>query len=331
MAQGPGSQGGDTSCARSREAGVSVVIPAYESWPILRRTLAAVLHDARALGTAWEVIVVDNESTPSLAGDVRSLATHNEPLHVIRRTGLRGMHYQPGSARNRGIQQARYGCLVFLDADCVPASGTIAHYRDRVARCRRSVFIGHRVFVDTSGLDADEVARERRAIAEAPPVRSLSNYDEVTDRRLAELKALDRHPRPYDCLFSCNFALHRECLGSLRFDPTYDGYWGYEDIDLGFRLHEAGRRFEYVPDAFVYHQEGGQVSLAQRTEGRWRNLRLLDARCPGFIDYRMAGARAGSSVAALGAIADADREEHVDPIPSTQPASGVNLLPAPAV
>ena len=274
---------------------MSVIIPAYEAWASLQRTLLAVLHDARALGSRWEVIVVDNESCRPLVERIRALAGARERLHVIRRTGLRGRHFKPGSARNLGIRNAVHDCLVFLDADCIPAPGTLARYRDLVAESRSTVYIGHRVFVDAAALDPHAVAEDRRLVAAAPRVRSLSNYGQMSDRRLPELCALQRHPRPYDCLFSCNFALHRACLGEFRFDPVYDDFWGYEDIDLGFRLYEARRNFEYARDAFVFHQEGDQLSLAERADGRARNLPLLERHCPGFIDYRIAGGRAGSS------------------------------------
>jgi glycosyltransferase involved in cell wall biosynthesis len=317
--------------AHTGPLGVSVIIPAYEGWRTLRRTLAAVLHDARSLGAPWEVIVVDNESHASLAERVRALADRDEPLHVFRRTGLRGRHFAPGSARNVGIQMAEHDCLVFLDADCIPAPGTLAHYRELVGRCVRSVFLGHREFVDAAELDATEVAHDRSALQRAPRVRSVSNYGVLNDRRLPELAALEGHPRPYDCLFSCNFALHRACLGQHRFEAAYDGYWGYEDIDLGLRLHQDGRRFVYAADAFVYHQEGDQVSLAERKIGRARNLRLLDSRCPGFIGYRMVSGRAGSSTAALGALSsDTAPRAGIDTVPQAAPF-GVNLLPVAAL
>jgi GT2 family glycosyltransferase len=108
------------------------------------------------------------------------------------------------------------------------------------------------------------------------------------------LRTLASHPRPYDCLFGCNFAMHRACLGELRFDAAYDGHWGYEDIDLGHRLHGAGRRFHYVPEAFVYHQEGESLDEGERFAGRHRNLALLERRAPGFLAYRARSARAGA-------------------------------------
>jgi len=278
----------------SSPLGVSVIVPAYEAWPVLRRTLSAALWDLRRLEGPWELLVIDNESAPSLVREVRRLGRPGEALGVARRSELSGRHFQPGAARNLGIEWARHECLIFLDADCVPSRDTFRRYAQLIGDDPEAVFIGHRVFIDAGGLDADAIAADRGLLASAPQVASKSNYGEIYDRRLSELVDLDHHPRPYDCLFGCNFALHRSCLGKLRFDPAYDGFWGYEDIDLGLRLHWAGRRFQYAREAFVFHQEVAHLPESARRFGRLRNLAVLERRCPGFIAYRSRSRRAGA-------------------------------------
>jgi len=212
-------------------------------------------------------------------------------LRVYRRTGLGGRHFQPGAARNEGIARARHERLIFLDSDCIPASGLLSRYAAHLQDDSGVVLLGHRIFVEATHLTADDVAQDRLLIERAPRVASASNYGCREDRRLAELQSLETHPRPYDCLFACNFAIHRDCLGALRFDSIYDGHWGYEDIDLGFRLFRSQRRFHYVPEAVVYHQEGGALPAEHRWRGRLRNFPLVAARIPGFEAYRTATLR----------------------------------------
>jgi GT2 family glycosyltransferase len=275
--------------------GTTIIIPSYEGWPLLHRTLAAVLHDVRSDAIPWQVIVADNGSRREHRQRIRALARPDEPFEVIRCDPRPGRPFQPGAARNAGIERARYEALVFLDADCVPAQGLLERYHRLVAAFPGTVFLGHRVFVDASRLTPEQIGGERPALEALPRVASRSNYGQPVDRRLGELQALDRHPRPYDCLFGCNFALHRDCLGALRFDSAYDGYWGYEDIDLGYRLHRAGRQFRYVPEARVFHQESSDLGDAERADGRRRNIRVLERRVPGFTAYRAASGRIGST------------------------------------
>jgi GT2 family glycosyltransferase len=268
--------------------GISVIIPTYESWSLLERTLAAVIHDALEVDSPCEVLVVDNESDPDFMSRLDHRFGSSRVLRVYRRTGLGGRHFQPGAARNEGIARARHEHLIFLDSDCIPASGLLRRYAAQLRDDSGVVLLGHRIFVDATHLRADDLAGDRMLIERAPRVASASNYGRKEDRRLPELQTLETHPRPYDCLFACNFAIHRNCLGGLRFDAVYDGHWGYEDIDLGFRLHRSGRRFHYVPEAVVYHQEGGALLAEHRWVGRLRNFPLVSARIPGFEAYRAA-------------------------------------------
>jgi GT2 family glycosyltransferase len=274
-------------------AGISIIIPTYESWPLLQRTLASLVADARELDASWEIIVVDNESQSSLIEKIRRISPGQVKIH--QRTGLGGHHFQPGAARNIGVEIASYDSLIFLDADCIPAPSLLRTYWQRLQVAPNTVLIGHREFVDASTYEPDRIASDRSVLDRADRVPSESNYGRTDDRRLPELHRLDRHKHPYDCLYSCNFAVHRDTLGRLRFDRAYDGFWGYEDIDLGYRLHRAGRQFEYLASAYVYHQEGGPVSADQRRNDRRRNLRIIARRIPGFLRYRMKSSRPGSA------------------------------------
>lgn len=276
------------------EASISVIISVYESWPLLRLTLASVLFDCRSAGGQWEIILVDNESDPNFVGQIENFTAEESSVRVIRRTGLKGHHFQPGAARNTGIEAARFNCLIFLDADCIPSPALISQYRTLAGASRDTVFLSHRVFIDSTGADAQEIAQHRQLLNSAPRVVSTSDYGRRIDRRMDELLGLSQHPRPYDCLFGCTFALHRDCLGRLRFDPVFDGHWGYEDIELGYRLHKNGRCFQYVPDAFVYHQEEQVLSAHVPIRDRKRNFAIAASLIPGFHAYRRSSPRAGA-------------------------------------
>lgn len=70
------------------------------------------------------------------------------------------------------------------------------------------------------------------------------------------------------------------------FDIEFDGCWGYEDIELGYRLFLSGVEFVYLEGAFVYHQEGDGLNLEERLMGRKRNFRLACNKISNFACFR---------------------------------------------
>lgn len=275
------------------DQGISVVIPTYEALDITEKTLLAVAADLAALPVPSELVVVDNESCPLTATRLKALCLSASGT-FLRRAGLAGRHFQPGAARNVGIDLAKHDCIVLLDADCIPGSRLIAAYWQAMQTSSMAVYLGRREFIDSTGVSAQRVSVERSALDALPRVPSASNYFLPEDRRLAELRHISGHPRPYDLMHTCNMAVRRSHLRGERFNPVFDGHWGYEDIELGHRLFQAGLQFCYIPAAVAYHQEGEALDSRPRAGGRLRNFALAEGLIPGFSEYRIQSARAGA-------------------------------------
>ncbi len=105
--------GGASTCPpstmnRKPAESVSVVIPTFNRAPLLRRAIRSVLA---AIAPSDEIIVVDDESA-DLTDQV--VAEFGEPVRYVRNVH-RGLAC--GSARNRGIEEARHPLVAFLDSD----------------------------------------------------------------------------------------------------------------------------------------------------------------------------------------------------------------------
>lgn len=86
---------------------ISVIIPTYQRAELV---LTAVESVRRQSFRDWELLVVDDGSSD---GTIDALERIREPrLRVIRQA-----HSGVSAARNRGIQQARYEWIAFLDSD----------------------------------------------------------------------------------------------------------------------------------------------------------------------------------------------------------------------
>ena len=141
----------------------------------------------------------------------------------------------PAGARNAGLAAVHSGLTAFVDSDCVPAEGwlgpLLGHFDDPVvaAVAPRIVAAGGPVRFEASRSSLD------RGTAEGP-VRPGSRIPFVPSAAL---------------LVRTDVA-----LGSDLFDPALRGG---EDVDLVWRLNEAGWDVRYVPSSTVTHE--GPTSL----------------------------------------------------------------------
>src|SRR5437016_2066869 len=85
----------------------SVIVPLYNKAPYIKRTLDSIATQTFA---DFEVIVVDDGSTDGGADVVAGYSDRRVRL-------LRQANAGPGSARNRGMDEATGEYLTFLDAD----------------------------------------------------------------------------------------------------------------------------------------------------------------------------------------------------------------------
>jgi chondroitin synthase len=264
--------------------GISVVIPAYNRKSMLCNTLAG-LANQRDFREKIEVIIVDNGSNyPLTPNDVDLLSLF--PVRIVRRD-LQRSNFRPASARNIGVRYARFNVLIFLDSDCIPCpSFFAAHWEVLNARAKVAT-IGHRVFVEAKSINKDILLTGGDSLSGLTPVSSMSNYLSPVDRRLKELVVFRHHPAPYNCFHGCNVGLKKEDFYTAgSFNEGFDGYWGYEDIEFGYRLFINGVELLYVSEAVVYHQEGEGLSLEDRLRGRKRNYEIACSMIPYFQFFR---------------------------------------------
>ena len=225
---------------------VTVVVPVRDRTEELARCLATV-------GRCGRLIVVDDGSQdPGPVADV-ALAAGAE---LLRRSSNGG----PAAARNTGLAAARTPLVAFVDSDCTMPAGWLADLLP--ALLAGTAVVAPRI-VGAGGNSL--LARFERGGGpldlgpRAAPVRPGG--------RVGYLPA---------AVLLCR----RAELGA-GFDP--DLRVG-EDVDLVWRLVEAGHQVRYEPGVVVRHQTraGGVAWVRQRHE-YGRSAALLDLRHPGTL------------------------------------------------
>lgn len=198
---------------------LTVVIPVRDRPRMLARCLAA-------LDSGQPVIVVDDGSRePDAVAKVATLAG----AKLLRHMGNRG----PAAARNTGLNCVTTELVAFLDSDCVPSAG----WSDRLA--------SH--FADP-------------LVAAVAP--RITAFPESVDTRPCGLDLGDSPARvapnskvsfvPTAALVVRRSAMVDIAKSGYTFDPAMRVG---EDVDLVWRLHEAGWRVRYDPSVRVGHDE----------------------------------------------------------------------------
>jgi mycofactocin system glycosyltransferase len=198
-------------------ADLTVVIPVHGRDEQLRTCLAA-------LSGRWPVIVVDDGSRnpDAIAAEARR-AGARLARHPINRGA--------SAARNTGLALATTPVVVFLDSDCVPSPGfpgeLLAHLEDPAV-----------------GMAAP------RIVSPAAQRGRIAAYERR--RSALDMGAQPALARPYGRVWyvpSAAMIARRKALGS-GFDERLEIG---EDVDLVWRMHDAGWQTRYDPRVTVAH------------------------------------------------------------------------------
>jgi GT2 family glycosyltransferase/SAM-dependent methyltransferase len=257
-----------------RAGELTVAIPTRDRWEILGQTLRAL--SAQTVSGFETVVVVDGGSeSPPMA--------ELEAARVLWQD-----HGGPGVARNLAVQQSARPLLLFLNDDMIPAPDLVSRHLQRHAAepAAEVAVLGHVEW-------HPQVARRR-----------LERWLEWAGAQF-DYRQLAREPGPeagFGRFYSCNVSLKRELfVRAGGFDPAFT--FDYEDLDLGWRLDQAGMRLLYEPGAVAYHLHVHDwQAIERRYRSRARAERLMaqkhDWFSPWFAERirAHAGARSASAV-----------------------------------
>lgn len=233
--------------------GVSVVMPAYNVGAYIEAAIASVLAQD---GVTLELIVVNDGSTDDTADRIRGIADPRLRLLEQPNSG------RPSIARNRGIREARYPFLAFLDGDDVYLPGRLRKAMG-VFEARPELDL---VFHDVKRMDADGTIRPGSYLQEHGFLAQAAPYLEAAGPRLHLGSA--RFAAYVSAFFSpflmCAMLLRRSLLDAETVWFREDMRCG-EDIDLWFRLTPRARvayldeplsTYRYRPDSTTRDARG---------------------------------------------------------------------------
>jgi glycosyltransferase involved in cell wall biosynthesis len=186
--------------------------------------------------------------------------------------------YRPASARNKAIGAAEGRICLFIDSsvllhqDCI-AQHILFHTKSEAPACG----IGYVYGFDHTD-QSDELLKKLVVPTHVDrSIRELSRYEFFKDVRESHYikysDNLSNLPAPWYYFWTCHASVAtNDVIRNGMFDENYDGKWGVEDNDLGFRLHRAGIQFSLLRAAMAIHYPHGKDKTGKLMEGYFNSL-----------------------------------------------------------
>lgn len=222
----------------------SVVVCSYNG----ARTIADCLDGLQKVNFPdFEVIVVDDGST-----DATAQVASTYDVHLVR-SGNQGL----GAARNEGMRAATGEIVAYIDDDARPDPDWLSYLAGMFKRTDVVAVGGLNIAPEGNGLIAEAVSH-----APGGPVHVLIT-DTVADH-----------------LPGCNLTIRKSALEAIGgFDPRYRA--AGDDVDVCWRLRDAGGILAFHPGAMVWHNRRNSVKTYWKQQlGYGRAEALLEDKWP---------------------------------------------------
>ncbi len=232
---------------------LSVIVVNWNVRELLRACLTSVRRELEVAGLGVpanaEVIVVDNASTD---GSVEMLRTDFPWVRLLANASNTGF----GAASNQGLDLSGGRLAMFLNPDTELRPGAIARLLAFMDQREQAGCVGP-LLLNPDG----SVQPSRRSF---PRVSTAFVESTVLQRYLGGLPLLrsfyradtsEDQPQQVDWIVGACMLVRRSALDQVGgFDERFFMY--SEEMDLCYRLRQAGFEVWFVPDAAVVHHEG---------------------------------------------------------------------------
>ena len=259
---------------------ISIIIPTYNRSGLLRSNLDNMVAQ-RLPADEFEVIVADDGSTDDTRAVVESYADRLR----LKYTFQEDLGFRAGQARNGGARLAQAPVLAFLDTGTLVGRDWAAAHLEAHARMPDGAGRAVAGYVHAYPMmNDDAIARLdgfTDALAQLTPEQVVARYQDeplFRDCRHQEFERagydLSRRSVPYDMFWSTNCSVGAAEFWAVGgFDEDFRR-WGYEDIELGFRLAWHGVSFQVSRQAWAievpHHRD-----TAHNIGGLLGNLRIM--------------------------------------------------------
>lgn len=214
---------------------ISIIIPTYNRRKILESTLKAL---EKQNFEDFEVVIVDDGSEDKTQDMMNNFLKNT----VIKIKYFKKNHEGQGIARNFGLEKANGEFVLFLGDDMIPLPNLLQEHFNTHTIKKNIAVLGY--------VDWHPDLKITDFMQWLAPCGFGFNYCDIKNPDNVD----------FSHFYTSNISLEKKWLEQEKFDPIFKGY-GFEDIDLGYRLFKKGLKIIYNPKAKVFHCH--QISLGE--------------------------------------------------------------------
>ncbi|MFW5782398.1 MAG: glycosyltransferase family 2 protein [Candidatus Muiribacteriaceae bacterium] len=206
---------------------ISLIIPTYKRESLFRSCLLSL---KRQSFRDFEAIIVDDSPGDEIEQVLKNTDL-NIPVRYFRNKGT-----GQAAARNLGVAKSSGEIVLFVDSDVILTEKALEnHVR---AHERSDIVIGR---------------------VEFPPGVRINRYNLYTDVAFY-FRGLERGFTDFIKFLTCNLSIKRSLFESSGgFSEDFSTY-GFEDLELGYRLCGKEKKIYFEPEALAYHYNNRRLS-----------------------------------------------------------------------
>jgi glycosyltransferase involved in cell wall biosynthesis len=252
---------------------LSVIIPTYNRATLLDYTLRSITAQ-KLPKRNFEVIVCDDGSSDNTKQVVDNYRERLDIKYFFQED----KGFQLATVRNIGISQAKGDVCVFIDTGILLDENCLSAHADLHKGTSQSLAaIGYVLGIEPADVMPDKTVYEPSIDIEnvSTTIAEFEKNSAWADPRDIYYKKYNDHieslPAPWVFFWGANISARRKHLIDVgMFDETFNGRWGCEDNDMGFRLHQKGIKLVVCRASKSLHYPHEKGASGEKEQG-YRN------------------------------------------------------------
>lgn len=215
---------------------ISVVIPTYNRSQVLSECIQSLLHQSVARDE-YEILVVNDGSEDGTKQFMSKAASKDKNTFYFEQS-----HKGPAAARNLGVRHARGRYVLFIGDDIIASEDLLNSHLNILESQEDTAVLGLTLW--------DKSINVTKFMNFINNTGYQFNYGKLTHGQLCH----------WDVFYTSNISLSKRWFDSELFDANFP-YPAWEDIELGYRLHQKGLRTIFNKYAIAFHKH--EISEAE--------------------------------------------------------------------